>query len=127
MPGMRFVVIVLAVTITASSAIAQTNPMRPGRWEVTMQMEMPGMPMAMPAMKNTRCVTQQEVDSPNRGDDDEDVREAAGRLHAVGPSHGAWPQAASTDQSRCSEALSARPIWPATDVLGCPPHFLCNV
>jgi hypothetical protein len=64
---MRIVVIVLAVTITASSAIAQTNPMRPGRWEMTMQMEMPGMPMAMPAMKNTRCVTQQEVDSPNRG------------------------------------------------------------
>jgi hypothetical protein len=32
-----------------------------------MQMEMPGMPMKMPPMKTARCVTQQEIDSPNRG------------------------------------------------------------
>ena len=32
-----------------------------------MQFDMAGMPMQMPPMKNTRCVTQQEIDSPNRG------------------------------------------------------------
>ena len=61
------VVTALAVTALHFPAAAQTNPMRPGRWEVTMQMEMPGMPMQMPAMTNARCVTQQEIDSPNRG------------------------------------------------------------
>lgn len=66
MKRMSTLVIGLALIATAS-ATAQTNPMRPGRWEVTMQMEMPGMPMAMPAMKNTRCVTQQDIDSPGRG------------------------------------------------------------
>jgi hypothetical protein len=63
---MLTLVVVVAVTVT-SSASAQNNPMRPGRWEVAVQMEMPGMPMAMPAMKNTRCITQQEIDSPNKG------------------------------------------------------------
>jgi len=67
MKRMSALVVALAVTTLASSATAQNNPMRPGRWEVTVQMEMPGMPMAMPAMKNTQCVTQQQIDSPNRG------------------------------------------------------------
>ena len=60
-------VVVFAVAVTASSVTAQKSPMRPGRWEVTMQMEMPGLPVAMPPMKNVRCVTQQEIDSPNKG------------------------------------------------------------
>jgi hypothetical protein len=67
MKRMSILVVVLVVTTFASSTTAQNNPMRPGRWEVTVQMEMPGMPMAMPAMKNTQCVTQQQIDSPNRG------------------------------------------------------------
>lgn len=58
--------VVLAFAAVCSSAAAQ-SPMRPGNWETTMEMDMPGMPMKMPPMKNTRCVTQQEIDSPNRG------------------------------------------------------------
>ena len=57
--------VVLAFVAAASHAAAQ-NPMRPGRWEVTMQMDMPNMPVQMPAMKNAQCVTQQQIDSPNR-------------------------------------------------------------
>ena len=56
----------LACTVIAHDAAAQQNPMRPGRWEVIAQMDMPGMPVQMPAMKNTQCVTQQQIDSPNR-------------------------------------------------------------
>ena len=59
-------IVVLALAATASHAAAQ-SPMRPGCWEVTAQMDMPGMPVQMPAMKNTQCVTQQQIDSPNRG------------------------------------------------------------
>lgn len=62
-----FTLLIALAVVALSSASAQTNPMRAGRWEVTMQMDMPNMPVQMPAMKNTRCVTQQEIDSPNRG------------------------------------------------------------
>ena len=55
----------LACIAIAYAAAAQQNPMRPGRWEVTAQMDMPG--MQMPAMKNTQCITQQQIDSPTRG------------------------------------------------------------
>ena len=58
--------VVLSFAAVCSQAAAQ-SPMRPGNWETTMEMDMPGMPMKMPPMKNTRCVTQQEIDSPNRG------------------------------------------------------------
>ena len=67
MKHMPALVVAVSVAATASSATAQNSPMRPGRWEVTMQMEMPNVPVQMPAMKNTRCVTQQEIDSPNKG------------------------------------------------------------
>lgn len=56
---------VVATAATAIPAAAQ-SPMRPGQWETIMQMSAPNMPAQMPAMKNTRCVTQQEIDSPTR-------------------------------------------------------------
>ena len=56
-------VLVFVVLVLASNAAAQ-NPMRPGRWEVTMQMEMPNMPMQMPAQKVTQCVTAEQIKDP---------------------------------------------------------------
>jgi hypothetical protein len=51
-----------------STTQAQTqNPMRPGRWETTVQMEMPGMPMKMPAQKVTQCVTKEQLEKPGGG------------------------------------------------------------
>jgi hypothetical protein len=40
------------------------GPMREGRWEITTQMEMPNMPVKMPAMKNTQCVTKEQLKDP---------------------------------------------------------------
>ena len=59
-------VIALAFVVLAPHAYAQ-SPMRPGNWETTMQFDMAGMPMQMPPMKSARCVTQEQIDSPNRG------------------------------------------------------------
>ena len=39
---------------------------RDGRWEVTMQMDMPNMPMKMPPIKTVQCVTKEQVDDPNQ-------------------------------------------------------------
>jgi hypothetical protein len=40
--------------------------MRPGQWENTMQMEMVGSPIQMPAMKSARCVTPEDAKDPSR-------------------------------------------------------------
>jgi hypothetical protein len=44
------------------------GPRRDGNWEVTMTMDMPGMPqgMSMPPMKTTQCITPQEAADPSK-------------------------------------------------------------
>lgn len=59
------IVAVALVLIGAAAAIAQ-SPVRPGRWEVTMQMEMAGSPVQMPPMKTTQCVTPEDAKDPTR-------------------------------------------------------------
>ena len=51
-----------AVLVRGASAmvvLAVQSPMRPGTWETTVKMSMPGMPAGagMPEMKSSRCVT----------------------------------------------------------------------
>src|SRR3954468_8229924 len=49
----------------AWSALAQSSsPMREGNWETTMKMNMPGMPMDMPPMKQTQCITAAMIKDP---------------------------------------------------------------
>lgn len=50
---------VLVLGAAAVVVLAAQGPMRPGTWETTMKMEMPGMPAGagMPPMKSSRCVT----------------------------------------------------------------------
>jgi hypothetical protein len=40
--------------------VAQT-PMRPGQWDATMQMSMANMPMQMPEMKSSQCITPEQL------------------------------------------------------------------
>jgi len=52
----------------AAALVAQQNPMRPGRWEVTMEMQMANMPMKMPATKTSSCITAEQLaKDPNSG------------------------------------------------------------
>ena len=62
MKSIRMVMVVCGLAMTVVSA---QGPMREGRWETTMQMQMPG--MQMPAMKNTQCVTKEQLQDPSRG------------------------------------------------------------
>jgi hypothetical protein len=57
------IVAAIAVFAAAVVAIAQGGPIRPGRWDVTMQMQMAGSPIQMPEMKTSRCVTPEESKS----------------------------------------------------------------
>jgi hypothetical protein len=53
------------VAVLTVGTIAQ-SPIRAGRWEVTMQMQMAGSPIQMPEMKTTRCVTPEDAKDPAR-------------------------------------------------------------
>ena len=52
-------VFTLAVTTFADDA---TSTMKPGNWSITVQMDMPGMPM--PPVTVTRCITKEEAEHP---------------------------------------------------------------
>jgi hypothetical protein len=45
---------------------AAQGPRRDGRWEVTTQMEMGGMPAPMPATTITQCITKEQASDPQR-------------------------------------------------------------
>jgi hypothetical protein len=46
--------------------VAQSGPRRDGNWQVTMEMNMPGMPQGMPPMTMTQCVTKAEAEDPSK-------------------------------------------------------------
>jgi len=47
----------------AVSLLAQ-GQMKPGRWEITMQMDMPGLPVKMQPSKFATCVTPEQAQTP---------------------------------------------------------------
>lgn len=60
----------VAVAIVTSCALAAPalaqGPRRDGKWEVKMEMDMPGMPAGMPPMNTTQCVTPEEASDPQK-------------------------------------------------------------
>ena len=64
---MRISRVVAVVCVVSSwSMVSAQAARRDGRWEVTMEMDMPNMPMKMPAIKTTQCVTKEQADDPNQ-------------------------------------------------------------
>jgi len=56
---------VLAVALLASHAHGAATPnMKDGLWEITMKMEMAGMPHAMPPQVMQRCITKKDLEDP---------------------------------------------------------------
>jgi len=60
----RLTVVLMLLGVSAAALIAQGG-IRPGRWETSVQMEMAGSPVQMPAMKSTRCVTPEQAKDPS--------------------------------------------------------------
>lgn len=57
----------LALTLVVCSLPAlafAASPAKPGKWEMTMQMEMPG--MTLPARSHTYCLTKEEAENPEK-------------------------------------------------------------
>ena len=61
----RKLAIALALCVLPTLAFA-ASPAKPGKWEMTMQMEMTGMPMKMPAHTVTYCLTKEEAENPEK-------------------------------------------------------------
>lgn len=57
-------ILVVVVCALALPSFAESSPVKPGKWQVTVEMEMPGMAMKMPPTSFTHCVTKEMVDHP---------------------------------------------------------------
>ncbi|MBV9494342.1 MAG: DUF3617 family protein [Acidobacteria bacterium] len=53
--------VALALPLAAHAA---TSPMKAGKWQMTIQVEMPNMPVKMPPTVTTVCVTPEEAQNP---------------------------------------------------------------
>ena len=55
-----------AVALLAFAGTAVAGPQKAGKWQVKMQMEMPGMPVKMPPITHTVCLTEEDVNNPQK-------------------------------------------------------------
>lgn len=61
-----FCLVVVAVCASGASLFAADGPRRDGKWETTMRMEIPGLPIKMPAVKTVACVTKEDAENPEK-------------------------------------------------------------
>lgn len=59
-----FVAATVMVAAGFTVAPEAQGPRRDGRWEVMVEMSMPGMPAGMPPMKMEQCVTKEQAENP---------------------------------------------------------------
>jgi len=57
----RTPVLAVVVLVLLPAAILAADGIRPGMWEITSSMEVPGMPMGMPPTTIKQCYTKQDV------------------------------------------------------------------
>jgi hypothetical protein len=60
------------LALASTAALAADKPMKPGQYDYTVKMEMPGMPFQMPPQNFQRCVTQADVDKGKQYDNQSD-------------------------------------------------------
>jgi len=63
MLGSFAMVLMVAAVVVATPDAASAQFVQPGLWEITMRMEMPGMPMTMPPMTTTQCIRDATTES----------------------------------------------------------------
>ena len=60
----RRITLLIAAAALLIPLVAGAAPMKAGKWQLTMEMDMPGMPMKMPPMSFSKCVTKEEAENP---------------------------------------------------------------
>jgi hypothetical protein len=61
-----FAVTLVAIALFAVSAFAADSPQKPGKWQMKMEMEMPGMPFKVPPVTTEVCVTEEDLKDPQK-------------------------------------------------------------
>jgi uncharacterized protein DUF3617 len=61
-------IVALTAVVACSAAVLAQGPRRDGKWEMTTQMEMPGMPAGrgLPPMTVTQCITKEQAADPQK-------------------------------------------------------------
>ena len=57
--------VVVTMLLTPAVAAAQAPPMRAGMWELTVNVNMPNFPVAMPPITTNQCVTPDMLETPD--------------------------------------------------------------
>ena len=73
-PFVVLIIVIMAAVLSAVSiSFAGSVPnMQEGLWEITAKMEMPGMPMSMPPITHTQCITNENMvphSTPQQGEE----------------------------------------------------------
>ena len=61
---MKLRTVALCALVLALALPAFASGMKPGKWQITITMEMADMPMKMPPVSLTRCITEAEAEKP---------------------------------------------------------------
>lgn len=59
----RSFILLVAICALALPSFA-AHPQKPGKWEMTSEVELPGMSMKMPPMTHTVCITKEDLEKP---------------------------------------------------------------
>jgi len=59
-------ILMLAAALICAPASAATPNMKDGLWEITMKMDMPGMPAGMKPQVMQQCITKKDLEDPRR-------------------------------------------------------------
>ena len=59
-------IIAFIAALPAATLFAAPSPMREGNWEITVKMDMEGMPFPMPPMTVTHCITKEDLKDPKK-------------------------------------------------------------
>jgi hypothetical protein len=54
------------LAIAAVPMSAADHPQKPGKWQIKMQMEIPGMPFKMPPITTSVCLTEEDLADPQK-------------------------------------------------------------
>ena len=62
----KYLCIAILAMAVMFPATAAENPQKPGNWQIKMEMEMPGMPIKLPPVTTTICLTEEDLKDPQR-------------------------------------------------------------
>jgi hypothetical protein len=57
---------IVALAVALSASLIAQQPRRDGRFEIQMEMDMPGMPMKIPPITTTQCITPEQANDPQK-------------------------------------------------------------